>query len=171
MQIVIAGITYLRPTISEHTARPDAAIVFDPSLLDDTYGAGPEDPDRARKVADQVDVQIRTFEQATDCPKRAPCRLKVDALFRFGRPVVVGDTATVNVAIWWAGRPEWRDPTPVVIVELTLVRSDGQWIGTKKRTLMMSSIPILGRIACEQPVSGVSTGIQASSGESGPTTA
>jgi hypothetical protein len=78
--------------------------------------------------------------QTRDCPANAPCQLKADVLFRFGRPVIVGDTATVKVAFWWAGRPEWRDPTPMRIVELTLAHSDRVWIVIDDRTLMVSGI-------------------------------
>ena len=140
VEIIAAGISYLRPRISERAARPDAVIVFDPTLVEDIYGGGPQDPGRAGKVAEKVDVQIRTLREARDCPANAPCQLKADVLFRFGRPVIAGDTATVKVAFWWAGRPEWRDPMPMRVAELTLARSDRAWIVIDDRTLMVSGI-------------------------------
>lgn len=150
VKIRVAGIAHLRTRISEQATDPAASIVFDPAVLEDGFRAGAPDSLRALLVAEQLNLEIRAFDEATDCPERLPCRLDADVLLRFGRPLVQGESAKVTVAYWWRGRPEWRDPMPARVVELSLTRSAGTWAVTQQRTLLMSVIPMVRSRVLEQ---------------------
>jgi hypothetical protein len=137
-RIIASAISQLLPTISAKAARPDAVIVFDPTMVVGKYGEGLPDRARAGRVSAVSKVKVATLRESVTCTTGRACRLNADAAFRFGSPVIRGDTATVNVVIWFAANPEWRDPMPVEALALTLVRSGNQWNLIEKRLLMES---------------------------------
>jgi hypothetical protein len=138
--IVAAGVSYLIPRVRrEWEGRSDVDVVLDPTLVEGRFGAGPIDFARAEKVRELAPVKrLATIQETLRCPDAGACRLAADVVFRFGTPIIQDDRATVNVIVWWAGNPEWRDPTPVTGIELTLVRTGNIWEVIEDRTLWLS---------------------------------
>lgn len=109
-------------------------VVLDPAILEEGWRSGPEDWDRARRVAGLVGVQVATERSVTSCSvvRRGGCHLVVGDVFRLGSPRIDGDRARVWVLRRWA-EPELRDPMPMASFELILERITDGWRVAGKR--------------------------------------
>lgn len=141
LQIVTAGARYLSGRlVTTGTVPSRPAIAIDPRVLDRDFGTSQEDAQRARGVAQLLELKVGTLRELKTCGPDIPggCRLAVDALFQFGEPHIQGSTATLQVIVW-RSNPESRwDATPMAGREMTLVRSGIGWVVTEDRLLFIS---------------------------------
>jgi hypothetical protein len=148
IQVLAAALTHAvtnglipapEPSRREVFIERKARIVLDPVVLGEKLSQGPEDWNRARRVAQLVKTEVAPLRSMITCliPKRPGCQLTVDHLFQLGTPRISNDTATVLVVHRWK-QEGLRDPMPMVASEVLLTRTMAGWKVTGQRLMVRS---------------------------------
>ncbi len=141
IQVAARGISYVREKFERGGVfSPGAVVVIDPMLInEELVEQKVELPERASQIARLVRAQVGSLHQHLTCADTIPgdCRMSAAIVFRVSQPTIQGDTAKVHVMYWWHA-PHFRYATPSAGVELTLVRSGGQWTVVNERRLTIS---------------------------------